>query len=617
MKLFIILFFLSFTTYASTLNIDYGDTKFESFEIEYLKDSESSYKLNDVKNMNFKSISNQNAFGGKVGSIWYRLHINNTTNVEKTIFLHNNFAYYSKETSIYLFNKNHLLDQNRFNILRGNSIEHLVGSAMRYPLTIKSMQEITIYIKNTPMVNSLFNLRVYDKKRSLNAITNGTFYSNIIIFIVATLAFYNLMLYIFNRRKEFMFYSFYLLNAALGFFYMYGSVFNHFHLYGESLYWFNLTAILVSLFLALFIKYTFETSKIGKKVDLLLNSLIALVILNLLVAIFIDLSLSIELLKGLFVYSFLIIIYFAFVLFKNGHHLAKLFILAYAIYIIGMTITLLAMSNLIALNFFTFHASGISFILEALLFSYLINNQFHSLEKTIREQREVIISKNKKAQLGDMISAIAHQWKQPLSRISSITSLLDFKLINKQEITDDRLSKKITQINSNVKFLSETIDDFKDFFNPNNLEEKCDISDIVNRAIALSKDDTLTKQIEIKTDLSFGSKVNIYKNELLHIILNIIQNSKEAFKDSSGDIKLIKIIGYKKDDKIHIDIIDNAGGISEETLPFIFNEHYTTKEKKSGSGLGLYLTKVILEDHLKGSIEAKNTEDGAMFRIII
>ena len=111
------------------------------------------------------------------------------------------------------------------------------------------------------------------------------------------------------------------------------------------------------------------------------------------------------------------------------------------------------MSNLIALNFFTFHASGISFILEALLFSYLINNQFHSLEKTIREQREVIISKNKKAQLGDMISAIAHQWKQPLSRISSITSLLDFKLINKQEITNDRLSKKITQINSNVKFL--------------------------------------------------------------------------------------------------------------------------------------------------------------------
>ena len=617
MRLFITLLFLVLSSDASSLTIDYGEIKFEKFEIEYIQDSESSYELNDVKRMQFNSISNQNAFGGKVGSVWYRFSIQNSTSIEKTVFLYNSFAYTSKEIFIYIFDNNQLLDQNRLNILKGESLQNLVGSSMRYPITIKPMQKITIYIKNRPMVNSLFDLRVYDEKRSLDTLVNGTFYSDIIVFIVATLAFYNIILFLFNRRKEFIFYAFYLFNAAIGFFYMYGSVFNHLQIYGKSLYWFNLTGILVSLFLALFIKYTFETSKISKTVTKLLNSLILLVILNLSIALLIDLTLAMEILKIIFFYSFTIMIYFSYILIQKEHPLTKLFLFAYSIYIVGIAITLLSMSNIIALNFWTYHASGISFILEALLFSYLINNQLHSLELTIKEQREVIISKNKKAQLGDMISAITHQWKQPLSRIASITTLLDFKLSNKQEITDKKLSEKISQINSNIKFLSETIDDFKDFFNPHNLEEECNLPDIVNRAIALSKDDTLTKQIEIKTDLSFDKKVKIYKNELLHIIINIIQNSKEAFKDSSQDIKLIKIIGYEENNKIYIDIIDNAGGISEETLPFIFNEHYTTKEKKSGSGLGLYLSKVILEDHIKGSIEAKNTQDGAMFRIII
>ena len=194
---------------------------------------------------------------------------------------------------------------------------------------------------------------------------------------------------------------------------------------------------------------------------------------------------------------------------------------------------------------------------------------------------------------------------------------LEFKLSGGTEITKKELNEKISQINTNIHFLSDTIDDFKNFFNPHNLVENCDIKSVIQRAISLSKDDTLTKEISIKQDINFSSNINIYKNELLHIILNIIQNSKEAFKDSTQKTKLIKIIGYSKDDKLYIDIIDNAGGINKDTLPFIFNEHYTTKEKKSGSGLGLYLSKIILEDHLKGSIEAKNIEGGAMFRIVL
>jgi len=269
------------------------------------------------------------------------------------------------------------------------------------------------------------------------------------------------------------------------------------------------------------------------------------------------------------------------------------------------------------MNFFTFHSGGLGLIIEGLLFSYLMHYNIKILEQKIRDQKEIIISKNKKAQLGDMISAITHQWKQPLSRITSITSLLEFKIDKKAKIPIKELSEKISQINSNTIFLSDTINDFKDFFNPNIVVNECDIALIIQRAIELSIDDTMTKEITISTDLNFTKKVNIHKNELLHIILNILQNSKEAFKRGEHEIKIIKIIGYMQDKKIYIDIIDNAGGIDKESLPFIFNEHYTTKEKKSGSGIGLYLSKIILENHLKGSIEVKNINGGAMFRIIL
>ncbi len=602
---------------AATIELNYADKKFEEFNIGYIQDKEMSLTIKQVKEMEFKDIHNRHAFSGKTGNVWYKLTLQNTTKIDKELYLHNKLAYFSKEIDIIEFSNGKLFNQHRYNILENKSDNGLLGSTLVYKITLPPLSESTIFIKNTPMVSNLFDLNIYNESSSIESLINTPFYSTIIISIMFALAFYNATLYFFNRRKEFLLYALYMITPAIGLMYKYGLLFSYFHLYRESTYWFNLTAILMPAFLIIFIKQLLNTQELNKKINSILNALLLLSAIDIALAIIIDLTFAIEIFKFIFMLTVVVMIYLSIYLFKISHPLATIFAFAYTSYITGMIITILAMSGAIELNFFSFHSGGIGLIIEGLLFSFLMHYNVKILEQKIREQREIIITKNKKAQLGDMISAITHQWKQPLSRITSITSLLEFKIAKNSEISTEELSKKISQINSDTIFLSHTIDDFNDFFSPNIVVSECDIAVIIQRAISLSLDDTMTKEISITTDLNFTKKITIHKNELLHIILNIIQNSKEAFKRTAREIKIVKIIGYTQGEKTYIDIIDNAGGIDKENLPFIFNEHYTTKEQKSGTGIGLYLSKIILEDHLKGSIEVKNTGDGAMFRIIL
>ena len=615
-KLFLLLLF-TISLQASILEINNDYVKYENFELEYFQDVSNNLTIEKIKNANFKNINAQNSFAGNVGAIWYKIRLKNVSTKTKELFLHDNFAYFSKKIEVYELSNNIIDAKSKYNILDNTSKNFLTGSSLIYPFSILSGQKKILYIKNIPMVTNIVDFSIYDKKENLNALLNKTFYSNIIIIILITLGLYNLMLFIYNKRQEFFYYALYLLNAGIGFVYMYGTLYNNFFIYGELTYWFSITATLVSLFLILFIQYTFDTKNSYKQIHKLLNIIIYAVFINILSAFIVDLTFAMELLKILFAFSFGVLVYFSYTLLKTSHPLGKLFTTAYFIYILGMIITLLSMSNILPLNFFTFHASGFSLVIEAILFSYLMHYHVKILEQKLQKQRKVIISKNKKAQLGEMISAVTHQWKQPLARTTAITSFIEFKLEVEGSIQKTELEKKLSQINNNIFFLSETIDDFKNFFNNNTKKEQVDVEVIINKALSFSKSDTLTKEIIIKTDLNFTAEIMTYKNDLLHVILNVLQNVKESFSNSEEKIKIIKIFGETIDSKISIDFTDNAGGIPPKELPFIFNEQYTIDNSDANIRTGLYLTQNIIQEQLKGSIKAINIENGTIFRIII
>jgi len=440
-KLFFLLSLFLYIS-ASTIELNYADKKLEYFKISYIIDKNSSLDINQVKNMKFKKINNKHAFSGKSGLVWYKINLKNTTKINKKIFIHNDFAYFSKQIDNFEFANDILIDKNKYNILDEYS-NKLTGSTLVYEVKIPPKDEIQIYIKNEPMISSLFEINIYNRDESIKALIDKPFYSIIIISIMLTLAFYNATLFVFNKRKEFLFYAFYMITPAIGLMYKYGIVFSYFNLYGESIYWLNLTAIMMPGFLILFLMQTLNTKNLNKKINYILKIALSLVVINIAISLFINLTVAIEIFKLIFIIVLIAILYLGFYLFKISHPLAKIFAIAYASYMGGMILTILAMSGLIDMNFFTFHSGGIGIIMEGLIFSYLMHYNVKILEQKVRDQREVIIIKNKKAQLGDMISAITHQWKQPLNRITSTTSVLEFKIDKKNEISTLELKNRL------------------------------------------------------------------------------------------------------------------------------------------------------------------------------
>jgi len=256
-----------------------------------------------------------------------------------------------------------------------------------------------------------------------------------------------------------------------------------------------------------------------------------------------------------------------------------------------------------------------------------------SLENRIRQAVEENIKKEKLlqqqsrlAQMGEMISMIAHQWRQPLSAINSAILSIETKLalgkfdLETKEGVDkclDYTNKRHNNIKDYVRTLSETIDDFRNFFKPDKQKEKENINNPIQKALKIVSASMSSKGIEVNTKFQTDKELDIYPNELMQVILNILKNAEDNFKEKQISNANITIKTYEENDSAVIEICDNGGGIPEDILPNIFDPYFSTKNEKNGTGLGLYMSKVIIEEHHRGVLEAYNKDGGACFKITI
>ena len=227
-----------------------------------------------------------------------------------------------------------------------------------------------------------------------------------------------------------------------------------------------------------------------------------------------------------------------------------------------------------------------------------------NFQRELKKQEEVLTQQSKMAAMGEMLENIAHQWRQPLSVISTAASGIKMqKELN--VLTDEHLMHSIKGILNNTNHLSQTIDDFRDFFKHTKQKEKFDLKDITYKLLSLVNPKLKTKNITI-IENSISIDILGLKSELLQVLMNLINNSIDALISENIDLKLIFIDISKQNDCAVIKIKDNANGIHEDIIKRVFEPYFTTKHKSQGTGIGLYMSQEIITKHLEGSIEINN-----------
>jgi len=219
------------------------------------------------------------------------------------------------------------------------------------------------------------------------------------------------------------------------------------------------------------------------------------------------------------------------------------------------------------------------------------------------------------ASMGEMIDAIAHQWKQPLNSFSMISDMLkeDFKHdIVDQHYIDDLDATCHLQID----FMVNTLNEFRTFFRPSTQNETFFIQDSLDSVQILMKDELLSQNVYLNLQVDKNIKINGNKNEFKHLFINLINNSIDAFNEKKIDVREIFIRCYRENNSLYIEVEDNAGGVDESVLNEIFKPNITTKGEGKGTGIGLYMSSLIVKKN-SGSINVHNSENGAFFTITL
>jgi len=258
----------------------------------------------------------------------------------------------------------------------------------------------------------------------------------------------------------------------------------------------------------------------------------------------------------------------------------------------------------------------------------ILNNSLqHRIKKAVEESQskdKVLEQQAKLAQMGELLSMISHQWRQPLGSIASATISVKTKIaLEKYDLSkeDERenflhyLSQKLDNIEEYTSSLSTTIDDFKNFYNPNKEIIKDDVSIAIKKALAIMESAFIRHKIIVDESYKGYCTIKHYQNELMQVILNILNNAHGNFKEK--EIKNPRISLFVKEEASHISIkiCDNGGGIPDAIIEKIFDPYFSTKDEKNGTGLGLYMSKTIIEQHHHGELSAYNKEEGACFSI--
>ncbi|MDR3579288.1 MAG: PAS domain-containing protein [Oryzomonas sp.] len=234
-------------------------------------------------------------------------------------------------------------------------------------------------------------------------------------------------------------------------------------------------------------------------------------------------------------------------------------------------------------------------------------------EERIKLEGQLLLQ-NRFAAMGEMIGNIAHQWRQPLNNIGLIVQNLKYSFAS-GELSETEFEAEIDKVMQIIQHMSNTIDDFRNFFRKERNVHDFQIAKAVTEAVELLSAALKNSHIEVKLRLEEKIKVSGFKNDYEHALLNIISNAKDVLLERKVKKPLITIRAFRENNLSVVTVYDNGGGIDDSILPKVFEPYFTTKGPSHGTGIGLYMSKIIIEKNMGGRLTVSNIQDGAEFRI--
>ncbi|MFK2823778.1 sensor histidine kinase [Arcobacter sp. YIC-80] len=233
-----------------------------------------------------------------------------------------------------------------------------------------------------------------------------------------------------------------------------------------------------------------------------------------------------------------------------------------------------------------------------------------------KRKDKAILQQSKLARMGSMISMIAHQWRQPLTELSGVLMELEtatrFKKVDEKHILNS-----IQRCDGMIEFMSNTIDDFRNFYRPDKKKEDFYVLDSCQKAIGLIDASLKDSDIDLILNVKKDKLINGYPTEFSQVILNLITNARDVLLEKNIHKPKIELTIESMGVLCIVKVKDNAGGIKDENFDLIFDPYFSTKDEKSGTGLGLYISKLIIERNMGGELSVKNDKEGAVFKIVL
>ena len=611
---------IKFFKYILTL-IFFSNFLYADFSVSYLNEEKNYKTVNEVINKEFTSIPSKYTFGIRK-NVWLKVEIKNNTKQKKENFLALSNIHIMEEVHFYTVSNNQVIKvDTKWNKYTNYDTINRLGKTLLYKNKINKNDSLEVFIYIKAKSNIYFELYNGNLNDVLNQINKSSILLLILSGMLLSLSIYYLFLWLLTPYKEYLYYVAFAFTMTIWSFYINGG----FAQYLDNFFigpYVNSFIYLFPVWIMLFFKAVFPKNVIPRIFHLILNSIIFMILL-IVVLYFIGLTPLIPHISvstyGIFFYllGMIAILSISVTIVVKKIPYSKNFLLAFSMNFICSIVSILFYLGKVPYDIFTFYAVLIGGTIEAILLSILLTAKLR--EVYIEKEKALQIAREKDLKIktmNDTLSFISHQWRQPLSQINSAVLVLDSELYEKKD--NSIIESKLSEIESMTKYMSNTIDDFKSLYCENN--ESKDIfylKDSIKSAISNLEHSLKANLINLDIHLDESLKFFGVQNDIIQILLVILNNARDALVLNNIEKARIFIVLKKVDKNAVIEIEDNANGINKDFIDKIFEPYFTTKKSSGGSGLGLYMARLIIEDKLKGKILVFSENNGSTFQIVL